>query len=328
VIVSAASILAAFLAVPAIARATAGRSPASTLIAALAPVAAVIAAVATTLAAATVHWLASLPAIPAVMLVGWQVPRRRKRGRGPRLDPVAPASASVELRILSLNALVGRASATSIKAEVLQLAPDVLAIQELTQDLVGRLADAGLEDLLPYSDLEPHPGPHGIGVWSRWPLARRSAVPDTRRPMPRLELDAGVLVTMTLVHPDAPVGARQRAWKRDLGRLLSSLSEVAGHHLLIGDFNATRDMREFRQVLEAGFADCADVAANRQWPGFTWPADRTLPPILRLDHVLVSLPGALVRESRTIQVPGTDHRGVFAVIELLPVNHQTARRVL
>jgi endonuclease/exonuclease/phosphatase family metal-dependent hydrolase len=220
------------------------------------------------------------------------------------------------LRILTLNALVGEADATNVRKVVLLLAPDLLAIQELTPDLVSRLRDVGLGDVLPYSELDPRPGAKGIGVWSRWPLGQSSAVPDTNRPMPRLELDSGVPVTVTLVHPEAPLGARQRAWRHDLSRLLSSLAEVAGHHLLIGDFNATRDNKEFRLLLGARFADCADVAAIRRWPGFTWPANHWVPPLLRLDHILVSRTGAWVREARTVRVRGTDHLGVFAVIEL------------
>jgi endonuclease/exonuclease/phosphatase (EEP) superfamily protein YafD len=319
VIVSAAIILAVFLTVPAFARATAGRSRASTTVAAFAPVAAVLAALATILAAIFLGWPAIVPAVPTVLLLAWQVPRRRPRCSRRAEDPRS-VSRSVELRTLSLNALVGGASAAALTAEVARLAPDVLAVQELTPDLVGQLTDAGLDDLLPYSELDPSPGARGIGIWSRWPLARRSAVADTRRLMPRLELDAGIPLTITLVHPVAPVGgaARQRAWRHDLGRLLSSLSEVVGHHLLIGDFNATRDMREFRQLLAAQFADCADAAAVRQWPGFTWPANHWLPPLLRLDHILISVDGAFVRQSSTIRVPGTDHLGVFAVVELRP----------
>jgi hypothetical protein len=37
---------------------------------------------------------------------------------------------------------------------------------------------------------------------------------------------------------------------------------------------------------------------------------------MRLDHVLVSRGSATVRASRIIRVPGTDHRGVLAVIQL------------
>jgi endonuclease/exonuclease/phosphatase (EEP) superfamily protein YafD len=317
---SAAIILACGLTVPVIARAVAGRWPVSTVLAAFAPVAAALAAAVAILVTVTLGWVAVIVWLPALGLIASQLPLRRRRGdRGTPEHPWAPEAAGAQLRILSLNALVGRASVAAIYAEVLRLSPDVVAIQELTPELVEQLTDRGLFDLLPHSELHALPGPRGIGVWSRWPMDRQSLGTDTDRPMLRVQVDLTVQVTMTLVHPDAPRrAARQKRWRHDLSRLLSSLDAVTGLHLLIGDFNASRDMKEFRRVLAAGFADCADSAASRQWPGFTWPANSWLPPLLRLDHILVSRPGALVRECRTVRVPGTDHLAVFAVIELRP----------
>jgi hypothetical protein len=37
---------------------------------------------------------------------------------------------------------------------------------------------------------------------------------------------------------------------------------------------------------------------------------------MRLDHVLAPRAGVLVHEARTVRVPGTDHLGVLAVLEL------------
>ena len=103
---------------------------------------------------------------------------------------------------------------------------------------------------------------------------------------------------------------------------------------MAGDFNASRDHQPFRDLLAGGFLDCADAAQRRPWPGFTWPttldtrinqdqlrfrdwlrARRTLP-VMRLDHVLVSQAGAAAHQVRTIRIPGTDRRGVLAVIDL------------
>jgi endonuclease/exonuclease/phosphatase (EEP) superfamily protein YafD len=319
---STAIVVALALTVPLIARAIAGRWQVSTVLAAFAPIAAVVAAAVAILVTVILGWPAVLVWLPAIVLIGCQLPpSSRRRHRGTPEHPFASGAAGPELRILSLNALVGRASAAAICDEVRRLSPDVVTIQELTPDLVEQLADRGLVDLLPHSELHALPGPRGIGVWSRWPMDRCSLDTDIDRPMLRVQMDLTVGVTLTLVHPDAPRGAdRHQRWRRDLGRLLSSLDAVTGLHLLVGDFNASRDMKEFRRVLAAGFADCADSAASRQWPGFTWPANRRLPPLLRLDHILVSRPGALVRECRTVRVAGSDHLGVFAVIELRPAD--------
>jgi endonuclease/exonuclease/phosphatase family metal-dependent hydrolase len=84
--------------------------------------------------------------------------------------------------------------------------------------------------------------------------------------------------------------------------------------VVAGDFNASRDHRPFRDLLAAGFRDCADVSHSRSWPGFTWPAAGRMLPVMRLDHVLVSRT-ATVRMTRAIRVPHTDHHGVLAAIE-------------
>jgi endonuclease/exonuclease/phosphatase family metal-dependent hydrolase len=93
-----------------------------------------------------------------------------------------------------------------------------------------------------------------------------------------------------------------------------ALTAAGEPQVVAGDFNATRDHGPFRELLAAGFLDCADASQNRSWPGFTWPASGRALPVLRLDHVLVS-PTATVPLTRTIRVPRTDHHGVLAVIE-------------
>jgi endonuclease/exonuclease/phosphatase family metal-dependent hydrolase len=93
-----------------------------------------------------------------------------------------------------------------------------------------------------------------------------------------------------------------------------TLATVDEPQVLAGDFNATRDHGPFRELLAAGFLDCADSSQNWSWPGFTWPATGRVLPVLRLDHVLVSRTAA-VPMTRTIRVPCTDHHGVLTAIE-------------
>jgi endonuclease/exonuclease/phosphatase (EEP) superfamily protein YafD len=320
VIVAVTLILTVVFAAPLIARASGGSSRVRTPLAALAPVATPIAVAATLVALAVAWWLAVIIAIPTVFLIGWQVPPRRRpsRQRAPEPDPAPASSEAVTVRFLTLNALVGRADPAAIVSQVRQLQPDVLAVQELTPGLARQLAEFGLAKLLPFSCLDPRPGHTGIGLWSSRPLSQLPPVPGARNPMPRAELDVGWPVTVTVVHPPAPLRGLQPGWQRDMERLRSALTSTDGQQLVAGDFNASRDHRAFRRLLAAQFIDCADAAQHRPWPGFTWPANRRFPPVMRLDHVLVSRPGAVVHETRTIDIPGTDHLGVLAVIELRP----------
>ena len=185
---------------------------------------------------------------------------------------------------------------------------DVLVVQELTPGMVHRLAEAGVDALLPYCHLDPRPGRDGTGLWARWPLAPLPPVPGlvSAAPRARIEPVDGWPVTLTGVHPE-PRCAAMCGGGTGLAAIRSTLVASDGQQVVAGDFNATRDHRPFRDLLAAGFLDCADAARRRPWPGFTWPAaaGSPIPPVMRLDHVLVSRGGATVALT---DHPGSRHR--------------------
>ena len=313
----------AAIALPAlVARATGGRPPWNrSKLAALAPAAIVPAIAAVIVAAATSWWLALILAIPAVILVAWQLPTARPRPAGP--DAAARSRAAgigtVRLRVLSLNAKGGHANAQAVEAAVREHAVDVLAIQELTPGLVRRLDRTDLAGMLPYRQADPRPGSAGTGLWTRWPLTALPWIEGLRAATPRVRIEPmpGSQVTVTAVHPKAPMNGQEGRWQAELQLIRSELEGVGGAQVVAGDFNASRDHQPFRDLLAAGFLDCADAARSRPWPGYTWPVRRTIPPIMRLDHVLVTRDRAVaVSEARIVRIPGTDHRAVLAVVEL------------
>jgi endonuclease/exonuclease/phosphatase (EEP) superfamily protein YafD len=219
--------------------------------------------------------------------------------------------------MLTLNVEGGQASAEAVVHCLREHVVDVLAAQELTPGMARQLAEAGIGGLLPFSELDARPGYAGTGIWSRWPVQPLPAVPGLVSAAPcGIVSVSGQPVTVTAVHVLAPVHHGERRWQHELELLRSRLAEARGPQLLAGDFNATRDHRPFRQLLAAGFLDCADAAQRRRWPAFTWPSTQRSLPVMRLDHVLASRADFAVRESRTLHVPGTDHRGVLAIVEL------------
>jgi endonuclease/exonuclease/phosphatase (EEP) superfamily protein YafD len=311
------------VAIPPLAARAAGGEPPDPLpkLAALAPLATPVAFAGVVVAAAASWWLALLLSIPAITLLAWQLPPARRAGQqtASALQQL-PGSGQgpLTLRVLTLNVLGGSADPAAVVRAAERHQVDVLVVQELTPGMVHRLADAGLDTLLPYRHLGPRPGPHGTGLWARWPLAPLPPVPGLVAVAPRARIQPtdGWPVTVTGVHPRPPVGRNVRRWQQELAAIRSALVDTDGQQVVAGDFNASRDHRPFRDLLAAGFLDCGDVARRRPWPGFTWPAGRWIPCTMRLDHVLVSRDGAAVRASRVIRVPGTDHRGVLAVIQL------------
>jgi len=290
-------------------------------LAALAPLATLLAFAGVVVAVAESWWLALLLAIPAIILLAWQLPpAKRTAGRtAPVPEPLADAAPGAPtLRVLSLNVLGGSADPAATVQAIERHQVDVLVVQELTPGMVHRLAEAGLDALLPYCHLDPRPRALGTGLWARWPLSPLPPVPGLKAAAPRARIEPveGWPVTVTGVHPKAPVRRNVRLWQQELAAIRSTLVTSDGPQVVAGDFNASRDHRPFRALLNAGFLDCADAARRRPWPGFTWPAGRWIPSVMRLDHVLVSRGSASVSASRVIRVPGTDHRGVLAVIQL------------
>jgi len=320
--VALACVLAA-IALPAlVARATGGHPPYNrSKLAALAPASIGPAIAGVILAATASWWLALILAVPAAILVGWQLPTVRRLPPGPADTRMSRTDAGgvVTLSVLSLNAKGGGVDARAVAAAVREHEVDVLAILELTPDLVRRLDRTDVGKLLPYRQVDPRSGSAGTGLWTRSPLIALPSIQGLRAATPRVVIEPvpGSRVTVTAVHPKAPMNGQEGRWQAELALIRSELAAVGGAQVVAGDFNASRDHGPFRQLLAAGFADCADAARRRPWPGYTWPVRRTIPPIMRLDHILVSRnPAVAVRESRIVRVPGTDHRAVLAVIEL------------
>ena len=82
--------------------------------------------------------------------------------------------------------------------------------------------------------------------------------------------------------------------------------------MLAGDFNATLDHAAFRDVLRLGYADAAQEAGNALTPTWGPPGKVAL---LTLDHVLVDRSCAGL-ECSVHKIPGSDHRAVYAEIQL------------
>jgi endonuclease/exonuclease/phosphatase family metal-dependent hydrolase len=82
--------------------------------------------------------------------------------------------------------------------------------------------------------------------------------------------------------------------------------------VVVGDFNATTEMYEFRDILGTDLKDAA-VEAGDGWQ-MTWSRmSRLLPPLVRIDHVLYSR-GLTVTSYHTAGDPGSDHQLITATL--------------
>ena len=81
--------------------------------------------------------------------------------------------------------------------------------------------------------------------------------------------------------------------------------------ILAGDFNATLDHTSLRRLIGEGYVDAANETGSGLIPTFRqwW-----VPPIT-LDHVLADTRCG-VRRMKVYDLPGSDHRAVFAELRL------------
>lgn len=236
----------------------------------------------------------------------------------PRTLGVAEAAAGRPFRVLTVNLLFGKADAQRVVGLVRELRPDALNTQELTPGAVEELDAAGLKELLPYRVLQAEWSAAGSGIFSRHPVRELPSalppLPGHNMPVAQVSLPGGAPVELYDVHPVPPIGRYAATWESALQALASLPRPGDGAvRVLAGDFNASLDHAPMRRLLARGYKDAADQVGAGLIP--TWPSNRRIPPIITIDHVLVE-ERVGVRTVSIHDVPGTDHRAVFAELSV------------
>lgn len=257
------------------------------------------------------HWIGfAVAAVVSVAAVLGQAPLFVPDGE--------PRPGDTELTVMQANIWLGNADADALVEQIVSEKVDVITINELTQDSIERLTAAGIADELPYTFTRPFPGGAGTGIWSRYPLtgevhheefllsalSARIELPDTRSPL------------IFAFHPVPPWPTPTEVWAGEMERIdtiLEAIPEDSGPVIVSGDFNATRDHAQYRQLVSGRFRDVADQAgAGIQ---NTYPADRApFPPMIAIDHIATS--GAHTLSVDAVTIEGSDHRGLIARLVL------------
>jgi endonuclease/exonuclease/phosphatase family metal-dependent hydrolase len=232
---------------------------------------------------------------------------------------------SAELKVMSLNAWKGQADAAEVVRLVREHGVGLLAVQELSPDLEKRLDAEGLGALLPHRISRSRDGAGGGAVYSSRPIIPVDSVDGSAFHMPtvQLELDAEgrpAPLTVTNVHTKAPVWGRAGQWRSELAAL-GRLAARPGSMLLLGDFNATLDHSEFRQILQGPdgtgpggpLVDAGAAALARLVP--TWPMDGPPLPGVVIDHIVTG-PQVRSRGYSVFPVAGSDHAAVLATLSV------------
>ncbi|MEW5958991.1 MAG: endonuclease/exonuclease/phosphatase family protein [Chloroflexota bacterium] len=233
-----------------------------------------------------------------------------------------PAS---ELRVMTFNVHYANRRDGDIAHLIAAEQPDLVAFQELSDELGGALLPQLAADY-PYQWVDDSWG-LSTALISRYPLESQPKPPAAARVQPaRLATPAGKIAVWN-VHP--PTAIDDRGWavqRRMLAAVAEAVEADQGPVIVLGDFNTTPDAENY--ALLGKRLTNVHYAVGRGF-GFTFPETdllarlpwyaqpfRVLGPLVRIDHILVSQHFAPLETHAVADGLGSDHRPVVATLRL------------
>lgn len=271
------------------------------------PYAVIAALLVAVVALALRNWAASLIAVAATACLAIAVLPRAISS-----ETESPAGHET-LTVLSANVELGGADPDALVALVDRYHPDVLSVQELTPSFARKLRGDGIYRRLPHSVLMEQPKGHGAGLYARFPLSALPHQTDFLFRMPRamIVLPDRRRLRVVAVHPQPPNMSVER-WEEALQSLPTPGEGIPW--VLVGDFNATFDQAEFRELVDRGYRDGGAATGKGLEP--TWPSREVFPwGLMTIDHVLTDRRLG-VAEYGVDSLPGSDHRAIHAELVL------------
>jgi endonuclease/exonuclease/phosphatase (EEP) superfamily protein YafD len=225
------------------------------------------------------------------------------------------ASSGERFSLVAQNLLFDNAEPEETLDAVLDRRADVLVLTEFTPTFDALLEahpDAeALEARYPHQWRRPAGVGRGIAVLSSLPIERIVRVPLSAPAIVATLRVGSERVDLYAVHPMAPSdrwGLLQ--WQHDYRVLTADAEDADPRTVMAGDFNATTGHVAFRRLLAEGdLRDAHDVGGGGLQG--TWPVGWPIPPLMRLDHVLVG-EGIGVERFDLLEETGSDHLGVEA----------------
>lgn len=247
----------------------------------------------------------AVAAVAGMLLQGWWAK--------PYWPAAAPEPGAGSFTLVTMNMRCDSRGIADLAALTGRVQPDVVVVQGFYAVKRGALGEAWAR-LLPHSTFHPmaHLAECGTFVFSRTPLRQLSA-PGDAQPVVEIDRPDGPLVLLPVDLPTPTAGVTP--WLDAFAHLTVAVNAHRGQPLVAaGDFNAVREHEPLRQLLATtGLRDAAEVAGAGWTP--TFPSSRWHPPLIGLDHVLVSadVDGSCMHAE---PIEGQDHRAVIAKLNV------------
>ena len=212
--------------------------------------------------------------------------------------------------VFSLNVHLGQADPAQVAQQ--GLTADVVVLVEATPSAVAALKAFEWDARFPYSVGDVPGSISNTVIYSRFPLTDTASTPGTSFQQYVTTASAGIPdLRIIAAHPCNPYCGRG-LWATEHAVLQSSVEQNLDQPLMVvGDLNAVNDHGPMRALRRAGMKSATDVVGAGWLP--TYPANRRLPPLLPIDHVLLN--DQLTATSiSTVHIDGTDHLGLVTAV--------------
>lgn len=256
-------------------------------------------------------FLLGAAAVVIAFHLAWVLPDYRPAESIPPAAQAAP-----RIRLMTANVYFGNSDYSGLAAEIAEVDPDVLFLQEFGPRMEEAMRAEGLVDRYPYSKIAYENPYFGTALYSRLPLSEVTISGAGRRPYIKASVTVGGQeVHLYDLHATSPgLGSGiARDWNDGWKAILDALRKDDGLVIAAGDFNMTQNHHWYRELKQSGFVSAHEERGRGN--ATTWPQGRLLP-MIRIDQVFhgPSIVTLGVREGRG---EGSDHRPVIAELAVV-----------
>lgn len=217
------------------------------------------------------------------------------------------------LRVMSANLQASNSSHELLIGYVREVDPDILVVQEMTQEWYAKLSSELAE--MPHYAGKPQPNPFGIGVFSKLEFESAKVIAFSRKGNPSIKItviNGGKEIVVIGTHSLPPITANLLQMRNEhLQNISEHIAKLTQSVILVGDLNTTPWSAAFKKLI-----DKSRLRDSRRGFGIhpTWPA-KLLPVMIPIDHILVSESVDVVLRQVSGHI-GSDHRSVWVDIAL------------
>ncbi|MGD8214489.1 endonuclease/exonuclease/phosphatase family protein [Aestuariimicrobium sp. Y1814] len=229
----------------------------------------------------------------------------------PYWPATAPQTSGTAMTLMTMNMRCDSRGLDDLASLTERVTPDVAVLQGMYA-VRGETLSRAWQQILPHKSFHPMPDLPECGtlVFSRTPIRVLSGAGEVQ-PVVEVSGPNGPLVLLPVDLPTPSKGVGP--WLDGFEHLTAAITAHQGRALVAaGDFNAVREHAPLRDLLaDTGLRDAAAVAGSGWAP--TFPAGAWYPPLIGLDHVLIS-PGLGAAHVRTEAIGGQQHRALTALV--------------